>query len=98
MTKLDLMPPAQVKALTVMSATEFDSRLTGEPGEQFTYHRGLLMRDKKYSTVLRSIAAAAWAAWIDGRAHLAQRRIAPGVCEYIAEIKPRPKPRHFALR
>ena len=56
------------------------------------------MRDKKYSTVLRSIAAAAWAAWIDGRAHLAQRRIAPGVCEYIAEIKPRPKPRHFALR
>ena len=89
MTKLDLMPPADLKNLIVLSATEFADRLaTLAPGTQFMYYRGLLMRDRKYSGVLRSIADAAYTAWTEGKVHLAQRRSAPGICEYIAEVKP----------
>ena len=99
MTKKALMPPNDLKNLIVLSPYEFADRLaTLAPGTQFTYHRGLLMRDRIYSTVLRSIADAAYTAWTESKVHLAQRRLESGACAYIAEVRPGPKPRHIEAR
>lgn len=84
--KTELMPPLRVEALAAMPAADFETRLAvAKPGEQIIYHRGLLMHDRMFSAVVRTIGKTAYAAWVSGRAHLAQRRVSPGVCEYIAE-------------
>lgn len=99
MTKVAPLPPTDLKAITVLSEDEFKDRLIKlKPGTQFVYHRGLLMRDRHYSGILDAIANAAYTSYTGRKVHLGQRRIAPGVCEYFAEIRPRPLPRHMRER
>lgn len=52
-------------------------------GEGVVYHTGLLMRDRQRNTDLNGGAAAAWHEYERGRAILVQRRVSPGVCDYI---------------
>lgn len=69
---------------------EFDAKLDALPrGESMGYHTGLLMQDRQTNgnvpTVLSAVAGAAWRAMLAGKCHLKQRRIEPGICQYLAE-------------
>ncbi len=55
------------------------------PGERRHYHIGLLLADREYVLKLDALADAVWAAYKDGLVTLMQRRVEPGVCEYIVE-------------
>jgi hypothetical protein len=48
------------------------------------YHTGLLMRDRQYDPEVDKRAKNAWEASENGAAILLQRRVRPGVCEYLA--------------
>jgi hypothetical protein len=60
------------------------------PGETYTYHVGLLMRDRQREThepqweETEKAGARAWAAYEAKQVALTQRRVAPGRSEYIA--------------
>ena len=67
------------------------------PGEQVAYWRGFLARDtwgtrhgtsEKERNRLRAVARRAWLMSASGQVHLVQRRVAPGVFEYIAIARP----------
>ena len=56
-------------------------------GDTIVYHTGLLMMDRLFGPTFQNtnyIAIAAMEAWEQKRAHLVQKRIAPGVCAYMA--------------
>ena len=67
------------------------------PGEQVAYWRGFLARDTRGTqhgtsdterNCLRAVARRAWLMSEAGQVHLVQRRISPGVFEYIAIARP----------
>jgi hypothetical protein len=66
---------------------------TAAPGQRLCYHAGYLPRDKHWDlsrpSKIASVAAAALKAFHAGRVHLVQRRIGPGVFQYLAEKRPR---------
>ena len=60
---------------------------TAKPGDKIVYHTGLLMMDRMFGPTFQNVHAigtAALEAWDENRVHLVQKRIAPGVCAYIA--------------
>ncbi len=77
-----------------MSLVEFLDGITGG-ARNVIYHRGLLAHDAAMTgergAMLASVASAAWRAHEDDKVCLVQRRIAPGICEYIAQVKPKSK-------
>ena len=82
---------------------------TAKPGEKIVYHYGLLMLNRQIgdnAKAVSAVAEAAYEAWDECRVHLLQKRIAPGVCAYIAvkrpgaahlraDQKPKKTPRHY---
>ena len=64
---------------------------TAKAGDKIVYHTGLLMMDRMFGPTFQNvhaIATAALEAWDENRVHLVQKRIAPGVCTYIAIKRP----------
>jgi ferric-dicitrate binding protein FerR (iron transport regulator) len=60
---------------------------TARPGDEIIYHTGLLMMDRMFGPEFQNvhaIATAAMEAWKEGRVHLVQKRVARGICAYIA--------------
>jgi hypothetical protein len=68
-------------------------------GDAFEYHRGLLgvdrgqLADDAARDALEQLAGLAFRLAGEGRVHLAQRRLAPGVFSYLAIARP-PATRH----
>ena len=48
------------------------------------YHKGLLMRDRLFDAEVDAAANNAWKLQTRGKVVLVQRRVKPGVCEYLA--------------
>ncbi len=75
-----------------MNLVEFLDGINGG-ARDVVYHRGLLAHDAAMTgergAMLASVASAAWHAYKDGKVCLVQSRIAPGICEYIAQVKPK---------
>lgn len=64
---------------------EFNKWLRESPrGDCIAYHTGFLWVDRAHSTTLDALGDAAWRAHEAGDCVLVQRRVSPGVCDYLA--------------
>jgi hypothetical protein len=64
--------------------TRFAELPIAPKGTSVTYHIGLLGKDRENSKEIDAAATLAWSMHKAGIAALVQRRISPGVCQYIA--------------
>lgn len=68
-----------------MNVKEFNAALSGlKRNDYIVYHIGFLWVDRVHREAVNALGHAAWVAYVHGDCVLWQRRVSPGVWDYLA--------------